>query len=315
MRDCAGLGPSVRFTSFHTWMGQVREFAIRPIIDHIATRLATGRWGMVTNRTELRCFAPAGRSEAMECRMRVHHEPELGVIDLSYDWQRVDADGARTPVARSTMRTSWVRVIGHGAVKAEPLPDFFCAYLGAIQQNLDAPLAPVVLPPALSPGRELRSAAHKATPGMLYEEEFQTTHEDGNLVGNIYFDRYALWQSKVRDAWFYRRAPGLFAGPTPSGEWFATDCRIEHLREAMPFDRVAVTMGVRAVSECGASLQFDYFRVDAGGARVKLAVAHHDAVWVNRTGDGVLMAAPIPEALRVPLLEAAQGGPLQAQEV
>ena len=308
MRDRAGFGGSVRYTNFHSWMGKVRELAVLPIFDRIAATLLTGEYGMVTNGTELTCIQPALGGDAMECHLRIAHADEEGVIDLLYDWFRVDFGGAATLVATSKMRTSWVRVLGHGVVKPDPLPDYFAEFVLAIPRVDEAPPARSSL---LERGAELRSAPRSATAPALYEEVFVTTLDDGNLVGNIYFDRYSKWQSKVRDTWFFKHGPRLVAGPTPVGEWFCVGCRIEHLREAMPFDRVVVTMSVRALHECGAAFEFNYFKLDERGERQKLAVSIHDAVWLARGAEGQLIAARVPAVFGAALLDAIR----QAEQV
>jgi hypothetical protein len=98
---------------------------------------------------------------------------------------------------------------------------------------------------------------------------------------------------------------------SPAGGWFCAGCTLEHLREAMPFDRVAVAMSVRSLSECGVGLEFNYYRVDPGGARHKLAVATHEAVWVSRDARGELVASRVPEPFRVALADAIGGSTRQ----
>jgi acyl-CoA thioesterase FadM len=55
-----------------------------------------------------------------------------------------------------------------------------------------------------------------------------------------------------------------------------------NLREAMPFDRIGVTLHLQAVYERGVCFQFEYFRIDSKGERVKLATGEHVAAWMVR---------------------------------
>jgi acyl-CoA thioesterase FadM len=73
--------------------------------------------------------------------------------------------------------------------------------------------------------------------------------------------------------------------------------RVRHIREAMPFDRIRVTMVLRTVHAHGMKLEFQYSRQNNDGSSEKLALAEHEAVWVVRDGDERPVAAPLPDEL------------------
>jgi len=132
---------------------------------------------------------------------------------------------------------------------------------------------------------------------VLLEEVFQTSLEDANLVGNIYFDNYAKWQGRVRDLFFYEAAPHLYRGGAQSGELMCRSVRVSHIREAMPFDLIYVSMGLRAVYQHGVKLEFIYYRVNPDGSSEKLAFSEHEAVWTVRGAEGRPTASPLPDEL------------------
>ena len=81
------------------------------------------------------------------------------------------------------------------------------------------------------------------------------------------------------------------------------ESRVDHLREAMPFDRVVVELSVKAVYERGAALVFEYFRDEPDGGRLKLAVGEQDIVFARRSARG-MTAERLPRAVAQALEDA-----------
>ncbi|MCZ6678390.1 MAG: hypothetical protein O7E52_14210, partial [Candidatus Poribacteria bacterium] len=78
--------------------------------------------------------------------------------------------------------------------------------------------------------------------------------------------------------------------------------RVEHLREAMPFDRIHITMSLRAVYERGIRLFFEYYRYITDDDRQKLAVGEYDAAWVTCKERDSARPALLPQEVRDVLL-------------
>jgi len=74
-------------------------------------------------------------------------------------------------------------------------------------------------------------------------------------------------------------------------------CSVEHIAEAMPFDRIAVRMHVSAVYELGVVLVFEYYRVAEDGGRVKLGYGEYSGVWRTPGTDGRWQPGRIPDIL------------------
>ena len=83
-------------------------------------------------------------------------------------------------------------------------------------------------------------------------------------------------------------------------------CRIDHLREAMPFDRIAVRLSLDALYELGASLRIDLYRATADGGREKLGSGRHVAGWFVPDADGRHALGPLPDVFRNAILEQAE---------
>lgn len=133
---------------------------------------------------------------------------------------------------------------------------------------------------------------------IVREQTFETTQAHANLVGNIYYANYYEWQGQIRDRFFYELIPDYYGGIGEKGELLALESRVDHLREAMPFDRVLVTLAVKELRTCSVTFHVDYFRLESGGSRVKIAHGMHRAVWTRRDEQGRPMAARFPDPVR-----------------
>jgi len=300
-RDNRMVGGGIYFSNYFSWMGKVRELAVSPILDRLAEDMGGGQWGMVTNNASVRVLGDIRRTGVVEARywMEGLDGQDDSTMGLRFQWRKVLPAGDSQRIADGKMQITWVRVLGHGQVEVAPLPVYVQDYVDAVgpRREADAP-AEAPFPTELALGKELHRTSRGPRAGrVLLEEVFQTSLEDANLVGNIYFDNYAKWQGRVRDMFFYEAAPHLYRGGAQSGELVCRSVRVSHIREAMPFDLIYVSMGLRAVYQHGVKLEFIYYRINSDGSSEKLAFAEHEAVWVVRDGDGRPKASPLPDEL------------------
>lgn len=310
-RETANLSRTLYFSHYFIWIGKLREIVCQPAYRELAREFATGKWGMVTNSAETRILAPVTAEDTMEGRVWLDgvSGPHGSTQDLHFEWLVVQPDGGRRRVAWSKMRATWVAILDHGVVEARPLPDYFQRFVDGILESpkgsegtepLPATVDEIDLGPLVH-----RVPAGPINPALLRDQVFETSLEDANLVGNIYFGNYYLWQGRARDHFFFEAAPALYRGTGDAGELRCLHAKVEHLREAMPFDRIAVRLSLDALHERGVRLRVDYFREDADGARTKLAFGEHVAGWFAPDDDGRWAPAPLPPAIREALLAAA----------
>jgi acyl-CoA thioesterase FadM len=236
--------------------------------------------------------------------------PHNSVLDLTYDFRKVIPNGDYERLALLEQQTTWVRIIGNAVVKVEPYPDYYGSFLDDMLPRYDAPNTPQSLP---EPMADLRippyepylytAPAGPAVEPILHSEFFETTLEDSNIVGNIYFANYYAWQGRVRDRYFYSLAPEYFHGTGEAGELICLDCRIDHLREGMPFDRIEVRMALKALQYSQATLHFEYFKILPDGRFLKLATGEQTVVWVRRDADRKPVRQSFPPAVHQALRE------------
>jgi acyl-CoA thioesterase FadM len=224
--------------------------------------------------------------------------------ELTYDFRKVLPGDAYERLAVLELKTTWVRILDHGIVKVEPYPDYYASFLEDMQPRFDAPNIPQKIPEPLAdlyigddePYLYISPSGPMVEP-VLHTQLIDTSLEDANIVGNIYFANYYAWQGRVRDRYFYGLVPEFFQGTGEAGELVCLTCRVDHLREAMPFDRIEVRMALKSLKSSGATFHFDYFKSLPDGPKMKLAVGEQTVVWVQRDANKKPIPHPFPPAV------------------
>jgi acyl-CoA thioesterase FadM len=315
-REVANLSRTLYFSHLVIWMGKVRELACQPVYKDLARDFVTGKWGMVTNYGELRVIDGVRADDVVEGRFFLgpYTGPHGSTQELHYEWRRILPDGGWEPVAWSRMEVTWVAILDHGIVEARPFPDYYQRVMDRMTPP-DTPHVRASLVPQPSGEVDLGPALWTAPPGpvnkaLLREQVFETSLEDSNLVGNLYFANYYMLHGRARDHFFHDAAPDYYLGTGERGELRCMYCRIDHLREAMPFERIAVRLSLDALHELGVRLRIDLYRAADDGGREKLGSGVHVAGWYLPTADGKWALAPLPDVFRDALVrqaEASQG--------
>ncbi|UXI69474.1 SDR family NAD(P)-dependent oxidoreductase [Tahibacter amnicola] len=302
----------LNFPVFADWMGMIRELAITGIAVDLVPDFASGRWGMVTNHSNISIVGDANCLDLIEGRLwisRVYGAANSS-IDMHFDWVRIDDSGAEHPVASANMATTWVEITGHGTVELKPLPDYLSRFAHGYlpKEPFGDPLKRNGAP---THGLALKGALYRAPAAPKIEPElarhvFATSMEESNLVGNIYFSNYYHWQGRLLDRFLFGLSSDYFRAGVATSDLHCIDTRIEHLREAMPFDDIEVVMGLEGLFENGVRLHFDFYRVGAGGDRAKLAFGVSDFAWVVDADNAAgALTAPLPDWLKSALLQRA----------
>ncbi len=300
------LSRTVYYSHYLYWAGAVREASAWPVLQRMAEQLATGKWGGVTNYTDLTILGEATTGDLVETRMWASGNggPSNSVLDICFDFHRVLPDGRRERLAWLDQQTTWVRILGPGKVEAAPYPDYYGQFIDNMLPRYDAPNRPEPLEEPLAEivNGPWETVLYTAPAGPLVEpvlsrRVIDTSLQNANVVGNIYFANYSAWQGIVRDAFFHDLIPDHFDGIGERGELLCLRCRVDHLREAMPFDRIEVTMALKRLGRCRASFYFEYFQHKPGGRPMKLATGSQDVVWVRRDAKHRPRVHPFPEAV------------------
>ncbi len=303
-KEAANPSRTLYFTHYFAWIGKLREFMVQPIYEQLVHWFSTGKWALVTNHAETQISGEAKSGDIIEGRLwldRVYGK-DNSTLEFCFQWRKLLSNGDRELIAESKMSTTWGEVSGHGSVEVRPLPEFGLEFVRKMlpEQNDKTDhrtnserVQRVDFGKSLY--REPDGPVNESS--LLKEDIYETSLEDANLVGNIYFSNYYIWQGRTRDHYLYETAPGYFNGSGKLGELRCVNCRIDHMSEAMPFDRIAVRLYRSEIFEHAVRFYFDYYRVSEDGKRRKLGYGEHEAVWYAPDKEGIWVPAALPDEM------------------
>lgn len=308
-RPNAQLSRTVYFSNYFFWLGEVREVGVWPVLRKVGRQFATGKWGVVTNNTRIHILGDATAQDQIEILFWISGPANINsanpIMDLTFDFRKILAGGGYERLAWCEQQVTWVRILEHGIVKPEPYPDYYWEFIKDMLPRNQAPNVPEPLPEPLAhlkraegDEEKYRAPSGPIVRPLLHEQTIETSLDNANIVGNIYFANYYAWQGQTRDRYFFNLIPDYYRGTGEKGELLCLECRVDHLREAMPFDRIVVTMALKALKTYSVVLYFEYFRLEPDGTRVKLAFGEHHAVWVVRDSQGRPAPAPFPSKVQ-----------------
>ncbi len=307
-QEASTLSRRVPASRYLQWMGKMRELVTSAALPQLVPHIAGGEWGLVTNWADVRVCGEATANDVVQMRFWTD-APGRSEVGFYCDFWKVSEGAPPQRLAYAAQKATWVRLLGHGQVAPEPLPDYLSDFIASMGPRPEMATQERPLPEALADLRKrLALTAPSPSPAsdrVVAREVVQTSLEESNLVGNVYFANYFAWQNRVRDLHLRRAAPGRFLGIGAEGELVCLHSRIDYLREAMPFERIEVTMSPRHVTECGAVLDFEYYRIEDNGERRKLSVGSQEVAWVRRSPDGTPQPLPWPADLRAALTKKA----------
>lgn len=299
-RDCQTASKKVPFTQYASWMGTLREDASIGVFPHLLELIDSGKWGLATNHYRLHVLGQLSPGDIVEGKLWQERSPNDQLWLLKRDWRAIGRSGQTTRVALCEMGFSWVKILAHGVARVESMNEAVRDYLEELLPAADAAVKPLEPLPCgyehLQLGPLLRQGTSLAdNKAALFSHEILTTSENSNWVGNIYFANYGEWMARVRDLYFHRLTPDCFRNSGRDGEWVCLACAIDHLSEAMPFDRILVTMDIAAIYRSGVDLTFDYFLLENNQIARKLAHGTHTMAWVGRDSRNEPVAMDLPK--------------------
>jgi acyl-CoA thioesterase FadM len=119
--------------------------------------------------------------------------------------------------------------------------------------------------------------------------------EETNLLGNVYYTNYLLWQGRCRETFLREKAPEILEQIKDGLHLATTHCSCEYLSELKALDEIDVQMYIEKIHEERIDLGFEYWRTTAGQ---KQLVARGRQQIACILSDG---SRAIPEILRAAL--------------
>ena len=131
--------------------------------------------------------------------------------------------------------------------------------------------------------------------GATYEYRFIPTFEETNLVGNIYFANYVLWQGKCREMFLYEYCPDVIEEINNGLLLITLDLSVQYISQLFAFDKVIMRMTLEAQGESRMMMNFEYFKEE--GNQKLLVCKGHQATAAMRERNGQLVPAGFPESM------------------
>ena len=136
---------------------------------------------------------------------------------------------------------------------------------------------------------------------VLFIETMRPSLIDSDLIGNVSSITFFAWLAHVRDRFLHSVVPHELArraGASSSGrgEALCIDEEMTYLREAFPFDDIAVEMRLSAATERSARIRYEFIRKKQG-VNEKVATGHQELLWVHRDDAGGVRSENFPSEL------------------
>ena len=130
-------------------------------------------------------------------------------------------------------------------------------------------------------------------------EYFEVRHvigfEETNLVGNVYYANYLLWQGRCREMFLKDRAPEILEELKGGLKLFTVKVDCEFFAEVTAFDEVAIRMRLTELSQTQVEFAFDYVLLDS---TLEVLIARgRQRVACMRGEPGATMPTAVPPAL------------------
>ncbi len=265
-KEANQIDRTVHYPNFAFWMGQLRELPLKRISNDLIKDMSSGKWGMVTNNSYIKIIGEAKTFDLIEGHFWVSkcYGKHNSTIDLVFTWNKVETNGKLTPIAYSFLPSTWVKVIKHGVVEVDPFPQYFQNWVNdLVAQNDNTDYL-----------EQFKSYSHKYDCGDLlfknnkpankkieiHKSTFNTSLNESNLVGNIYYGNYYKWQAEVFDEFIHQIDPTFYQ--TLDRKFSCLETEVQHLREAMPFDKIEARLYVDNIYEKGFDLSCDFYCIN-----------------------------------------------------
>jgi enediyne core biosynthesis thioesterase len=128
-----------------------------------------------------------------------------------------------------------------------------------------------------------------------FETSFVTTFADTNVVGNVYFANYILWQGKCRELFLAEFCREVITEINAGLALVTLDLSCRYVEQLRALEKVVMRMNVEELSDSRMLMSFMYFRQDDSG-HVPVCQSHQ-SVASMREVDGKFVTVPFPVSM------------------
>jgi len=114
-----------------------------------------------------------------------------------------------------------------------------------------------------------------------FEYRFQVSFEETNVVGNVYFANYFVWQGKCREAFLAKYAPRVLQDFAEGHGMITKESACEFFEESFAFNQLCIRMSLLKLNRTSITMGFEYYREEEGGEAVLLARGQQSTIWAS----------------------------------
>jgi enediyne core biosynthesis thioesterase len=130
-----------------------------------------------------------------------------------------------------------------------------------------------------------------------FEHRLAVSFSDTNVVGNVYFANYLLWQGKCREEFLRRYAPRVLQDFRSGCGMITQECSCVFHHETFAFEEIVIRMRLERLTWTAVTMGFEYFRVEPSGLRTLVAEGRQSAAWVNALHQPAMFPRYLYEAI------------------
>ncbi|MEX2962327.1 acyl-CoA thioesterase [Microbulbifer sp. TYP-18] len=132
--------------------------------------------------------------------------------------------------------------------------------------------------------------------GAFFEHSFITTFEQTNVVGNIYFANFVVWQGSCREMFIQEYCPDVLEKINSGLKLITLDVSCQYLDQLYAFDKVVMHMNIGVLGAEKMMLQFRYYKEDNSGERKLVCVGSQGTAAMQEI-NGKVRAVPFPDSM------------------
>ena len=130
-----------------------------------------------------------------------------------------------------------------------------------------------------------------------FEHRLAVGFADTNVVGNVYFANYFLWQGKCREEFLRLYAPQVLQDFRAGYGMITKESSCVFHHETFAFQEILIRMYLEELTRTGIAMRFDYFRVEAEPVYTLVAEGRQSALWVNPQHSVAMLPGYLRDAL------------------
>lgn len=147
---------------------------------------------------------------------------------------------------------------------------------------------------AADPGESGPASEGQAQPAFVWKH--CVSFHETNLVGNVYFAHFAMWQGSCREMFLKTHAPDILSRLSADLKMVTVSIGIDYAVELFAFDEVELHMRLKGLTGHRIEMTFDYQVVRDG---ISVSAAHgHQQVACLVNDRPVPVPATLASALR-----------------